>query len=252
MDSGRKAAVLKDLREQLHRLERLESRRRTPLKPALPFGIPALDALWPDGGLPMAALHEAQGTTLAGFAVASAFAAAIAGRIGKPVLWCTTQAELYAPGLAQIGLPVSKLVIVRARSSTETLAVMEESLRHASLGCVIGETSRLDLTSSRRLQLAAESGGTMAFALRRPRTTTALESLAAASRWQLSAVPSTPHHIPQAGRARWKIELLRSRSGHTGSWIVEAPDAQGYLHLPSPLADGIEVAPAVTRRRAAG
>ncbi|MGE3334415.1 MAG: ImuA family protein [Rhodospirillaceae bacterium] len=243
MKTGRKTAVLKDLREHIHRLERLEgSARRGALK-ALPFGIPALDGLWPEGGLPAAALHEVNSVSAAGFAAATAFAAASAGRLGKPVLWCTTSPDFYAPGLAQMGLPVSRLIVVRARSEKDVLAVMEEALRHASLGCVIGETPRLTLTTSRRLALAAESGATMAFTLRRRRKNTELEPIAAASRWRISAAPSSPHPIPQSGRARWTLELLRSRSGATGTWSVEVPDAQGYLHLPSALADGSAIAP---------
>lgn len=254
MDAGRKTAVLKDLREHIHRLERLEGVNRSSAIRGLPFGIPALDSLWPEGGLPNGALHEVNSISLAGFAAASAFAASNAGRLGKPVLWCTTSPDFYGPGLAQMGLAVSRLIVVRARSEKEVLAVMEEALRHASLGCVIGETPRLTLTTSRRLALAAESGATMAFALRRRRKDTALEPVAAASRWRISAAPSSPHPIPQSGRARWTLELLRSRSGCTGTWNVEAPDAQGYLHLPSALVDGSAVAPFERReqRRAAG
>lgn len=249
MDAGRKTAVLKDLRNHIHRLERLEGVRRNAGPNALAFGIHALDSLWPEGGLPVAALHEVNSTSPAGFAAASAFAAAAAGRLERHVLWCTTAPDLYAPGLAQMGLPVSRLVVVRARSEKDVLAVMEEALRHSSLGCVIGETPRLTLTTSRRLQLAAESGGTLAFALRRRRTKdSALDPIAAASRWRVSPAPSSPHPIPQSGRGRWTLELLRSRSGGTGIWNVEVPDAQGYLHLPSALADGIETAPAARLR----
>jgi len=251
MNTGRKSAILKELRERIQNLERLEGPDRAPQR-ALGFGIPALDNLWPERGLPLGALHEACGFTPAGFAAATAFVASIAGRLNKPVLWCTTRTELYGPGLAQVGLPSTQLLVVRARSDKDVLAVMEESLRHAAIGGVIGEIPRLDLTSSRRLQLAAEAGGSVAFALRRPRKQVSPVPLAAASRWVVSAAPSAPHRIPQAGRARWKIELLRSRSGHTGQWIVDVPDAQGYLHLSSPLADGTEVAPLGAGLRAAG
>ncbi len=254
METGRKTAVLKDLREQIHRLERLEGPARRSAVKALPFGIPALDGLWPEGGLPVPALHEVNSVTAAGFAAASALAAASAGRLGKSVLWCTTSPDFYPPGLAQVGLPASRLIVVRARSEKDVLAVMEEALRHASLGCVIGETPRLTLTTSRRIALAAESGATMAFALRRRRKESALEPIAAASRWRIAPAPSSPHPIPQSGRARWTLELLRSRSGATGIWNVEVPDAQGYLHLPSALVDGSAAAPLEWRndRRAVG
>lgn len=255
MDTGRKTAVLKDLREHIHRLERSESKRRTEGISALPFGIAALDDPWPEGGLPVAALHEVGSVSASGFAAASAFAASIAGRLAQPVVWCATTPDFYGPGLAQVGLPISRLVVVRARSEKEVLAAMEEALRHAAVGCVIGETPKLDLTASRRLQLAAEKSGAMALTLRRRRGAGPLEPIAAASRWRVSAVPSSPHRLPHmpnlAGRGRWRLELLRARSGHTGIWNVEVPDAQGYLHLPSALADGIATAP-VTRVRAVG
>lgn len=259
MDTGsqtaRKTAVLKGLRAHIQRLERLETPQRVGGPAALPFGIAALDGLWPEGGLPSCALHEVNSVSVSGFAAASAFAASIAGRLAKPVVWCTTSPDFYAPGLAQVGLPASCLVVVRARSEKDVLAVMEEALRHASVGCVIGETPRLDLTTSRRLQLAAESGASLALTLRRRRKNTELEPIAAATRWRVSAAPSTPSRIPRlsawAGRGRWTLELLRSRSGHTGIWNVEVPDAQGYLHLPSALADGVEAAPAA-RWRIAG
>jgi len=251
MDAGEKTALLKGLREHIHRLERLEGSDRRGALRSLAFGIAALDDLWPEGGLPVAALHEVNSTSAGGFAAASAFAASIAGRLARPVLWCTTSPDFYAPGLAQIGLPAAKLVVVRARTEKEVLAVMEEALRHSSLGGVIGETPRLTLTTSRRLQLAAETAGTMAFALRRRRSVSEMEPIAAASRWRISAAPSSPHRIPQSGRGRWTLELLRARSGCTGIWNVELPDAQGYLHLPSALADGTEAAPAA-RLRIAG
>lgn len=249
MDTGRKAAVRKDLQKHIDRLERLENPRGKNVLRALPFGIEALDRLWPEGGLPAVALHEVNSMSVSGFAAASAFAASVAGRLKKPVVWCTTSPDFYAPGLAQLGLPTERLIVVRARSEKDVLAVMEEALRHAAVGCVIGETAKLDLTSSRRLQLAAESGATMALALRRRRAAhPELDPIAAASRWRISTAPSSPHDIPQAGRGRWVLELLRARSGGTGLWNLEIPDAQGYLHLPSSLVDGTEAAPAARLR----
>lgn len=253
MDAARKTGVLNDLREHIRRLERLAGpHRRAGRRAVLGLGVPALDRLWPEGGLPVAALHEAAGATPGGFAAATAFAAALAGRLGAPVLWCTAQPDFYGPGLAQVGLPAERLLVARARTAREVLAAMEEGLRHGGLGCVIGETGRLDLTSSRRLQLAAEAGGTMAIALRRARPRQGgLDPLAAASRWRVSVAPAAPPEGPWAGRGRWKIELLRARSGATGSWIIDIPDAQGHLHLSSPLADGGAAAAAGAGRRAA-
>lgn len=231
---SRKTAVLQGLKAQIQRLERFESLQgRT--HAVLPFGVPEVDACWPDG-FPIAALHEVSGApTAAGFTAATAFTAALGARLKRNVLWCTTGHELYAPGLAGLGLPPSRLLIATARTEADVLAVMEEGLRHTSLACVVGEITKLDLTTSRRLQLASEKSGVMCVSLRKPHRD--IEPTAATSRWRIAPMSAAAHVIPQAGRARWQVELLRARSGHTGSWNIEAPNAQGYLGFSSQLAD---------------
>src|SRR5687768_2432664 len=125
MEKGKKTAFLKGLQDQIHRLERLEIRRRSGVHTHLPFGCTALDNAWPEGGLPIGALHEISGgCAISGFPAATAFTGAIAGRLQRPVLWCTTAADFYGPGLAQIGLPASRLLAVRVRTDTNVLAVM--------------------------------------------------------------------------------------------------------------------------------
>jgi len=251
-----KTADLAALRQRIRQLERMggslgpESDRR-------PRGLPLLapiDRLWPEGGLPLGCLHEARGDGLAGGGALTAFAGAIAGRLsrdGGMVLWCGKDSDangtcFYAPGLAQTGLAASKLLVLTAASDAALLAAMEEGLGHPLLSCVVGEIVHLSLTASRRLQLAAEKSGITALVLRAPKRgpkKTDSEPIAAVGRWRIGVLPSAPHAIPEAGRARWRLELLHSRIGATGEWIVEAPDAQGYLRLSSPLADGFAQAP---------
>lgn len=259
METARKTTTFAALKERIRHLERLGGALgRTAGKAhakAVPL-LPVLDRLWPEKGLPLGCLHEAGSDgSLAGAAALTAFAAAIAGRLGM-VLWCSQRTDahgagFYAPGLEQVGLAPSRLLAATAAADADVLAVMEEGLRHPVLDCVVGEVERLNLTASRRLHLAAEKSGVTAFILRTPCRRGQAAPITAASRWRITVMPSSPHAIPEAGRARWRLELLRSRSGATGHWIVEAPDAQGYLHLPSPLADGIAKAPAETRPRMA-
>ena len=246
---SRKTAILEGLRARIQRLEQFEALRGR-AHALLPFGVAEMDACWPEG-FPIAALHEVSGApSAAGFAAASAFTAALAARLERNVLWCTTGHELYPPGLAGLGLPPSHLLIAKANSEADVLAVMEEGLRHPSLACVVGETAKLDLTASRRLQLASEKSGVMCVSLRKPHR--GVEPVAATSRWRISPIAASPHTIPQAGRARWRVELTRARSGLTGSWIVEAPNAQGYLHLSSELADRSTSTTFIDVRRRAG
>ena len=158
-------AVLAQLREQLRAMETQGFRRR----PVLPFGMAALDSRLANGGLRLDALHEiaAASSDMAEDCAATLFMAGIAARAWGPVLWVVRRRDLFAPGLSQVGLDPKRLIYAEARDDAELLAVMEEGLRHRGLGAVIGEVKRADMTASRRLQLAAEGGRTIALLMRR-------------------------------------------------------------------------------------
>jgi protein ImuA len=98
------------------------------------------------------------------------------------------------------------------------------------------------MTTSRRLQLAAEASGGIGIAIRRWRRQTEAadfgQPTAAVSRWRVSAVPSAPLPVPGIGRARWLVELIRCRAGDSADFIVEACDAKGRLALPADLVHG--------------
>src|SRR4051812_13008078 len=181
---GGPTATIQHLRETLRSLERAEGFRAKTCHAVLPLGLEALDCLWPDGGLPRGALHEVAGLDANAFAVATGFTAALAGRTGSAVLWCTRARDLYGPGLASLGLDAKRLIVAEARDDKDILGAMEEGLRHGVLGAVVGEIERIDLTASRRLQLAAEKTGTMTLVLRRPgKHMQASAPITAASRW---------------------------------------------------------------------
>jgi len=205
--------------------------------PALAFGVPAIDARLPGGGLPLGALHELTGARVESEdgAVATAFLAGILARLlpQRPVLWCARRADLYAPGLALHGLACRRLILARVVREQDILWAMEEGLRSPALAAVIGELAELPSLASRRLQLAAETSGVTAFVLRRGGEQAATSS--AVTRWRLTALPGALTGEP--GRPRWQVELLRCRSGRTGSWEVEAGDATGHVSLSAAMAD---------------
>src|SRR5947207_6320793 len=167
----------------------------------LPFGVSAIDAALPGGGLARGALHELGG--LGGDeedgATAAAFLAGILARLAPPksVLWCLSADDLYGPGLAARGIAPRRIISVRARDDCTVLEAMEDGLKVPALAAVVGEVGALPLTASRRLQLAAASSGVTAFVLRRWRSGTRAEAeraapIAAATRWRVSARPSRP------------------------------------------------------------
>jgi protein ImuA len=247
---------LTDLRQKLSALER---RGRAKAEAGvLPFGLDAIDQHLPAGGLRLGGLHELADTgpatehaTAAGLMVAG-----ILARLDGPVLWAAERADLFAPALAQVGLAPDR--VLRVDASRAVLPVMEEGLRHGGFAGIVGEMRRLDATAARRLQLAAESAGVTAFALRRSRRANdpALAApIAAVTRWRIARLPSGPP-VPHAPWVRglapalWRLDLIRCRGAEPASWTVEACDAQGRLRLAAELAD--RPLAAVPRQRRAG
>ena len=234
----------------------MEHATARPRRPALLLN-PSIDAVLPVGGLSLGALHEVAGAgpdTEHG-AAAALFLAGILARQHGPVLWVVEHADLFAPGLAAAGLHPDRVIFAEAGKPDAVLQAMEEGLRQPGLAGVVGEVGgRLTLTASRRLQLAAETSGTVAFALRRSRKhddPALAEPSAAVTAWRVAVLPSPPPlaHAPDTpglGRQRWRLELVRCRGGKPSSWIVEACDATGCLGLVADAGDG-SAAPA--RRR---
>lgn len=229
--------AIESLRAQI---EKIEGKCRR-VKSVLPFGIAEVDSRLPGGGLARAALHEVAGGGNGAIdgAAAALFAAGIAARTKGKVLWCVTKPDLFAPALAQAGLPPDRVIYVEAGDDKSVLACMEEGLRHGGLGAVVAEVARLSMTTSRRLQLAAEGTGSIGIALRRWRRQTEAadfgQPTAATTRWRISVLPSTPLPVPGVGRHRWLVELIRARAGESADFELVACDDTGRLALPADL-----------------
>ncbi|MFC7705829.1 ImuA family protein [Plastorhodobacter daqingensis] len=119
-------------------------------------------------------------------------------------------AEQLMPQAMPEGL-AAQLHIVRAPSETELLRAAEEILREPAVAAMIAEPQKpLSLKAGRRLQLAAEAGGTLGILL----TGSAGGSAAVETRW---------HCTPLAGLGpedstlhRWT--LIKNKSGTSGEW----------------------------------
>ncbi|KQM17200.1 damage-inducible mutagenesis protein [Sphingomonas sp. Leaf24] len=226
--------VLEDLRARIAAIEGVGVRHAH-----LPFGDPLIDAALPGGGIAAGALHEIAGSPeLADDASATIFLAGMLARLEGPVFWCQSWRDLFAPALHLAGLHPDRVIHVEAGSDTNVLLAMEECLRHAGIGGVVGEIGRYSTTASKRLQLAAEASGVTAFVFRRAsKRDAAPEGTAAVTRWRIAASPSEPLGIPSLGRARWRVELERVRGSNPAAWIVEGCDAQGRIGLSAALVD---------------
>lgn len=229
--------AIESLRAQIEKIEG----RTLRAKSVLPFGIAEVDSRLPGGGLALGALHEVAGGGYGAVdgAAAALFAGGVAARTKGKVLWCITRPDLFAPALAQAGLPPDRVIYVETGDDKAILACMEEGLRHGGLGAVVGEVARLSMTASRRLQLAAEGASTIGIALRRWRRQTEAadfgQPTAAMTRWRVSVLPSAPLPVPGVGRHRWLVELIRARAGESADFELEACDDTGCLALPAEL-----------------
>ena len=264
------AGVLGALRARVAAIE-------TSSKPGrvLPLGDPRLDLSLPGGGLPLGRWHELLGEGLeaedpaavTGFAarLAAALAAGDGDTGGGETVWVLRRDDLYAPGLASLGLDPARLLFVAVRRDAEALAAAEDALRATGIAAVAAEVETLDLTAGRRLQLACERTGATGLILRRRRALRAggksperaperAEATAAATRWRIAPAPSQPEQpgFTGLGPPRWRVELERCRGGRPGAWIVEAGDGPHPLRVVAELADHELPATTPARRVARG
>lgn len=192
------------------------------------FGEAAFDACLAGGCLDPAALIEVKPGDHGDWPAALAFAVCLAVRrertgqkhpgpvVSGPVLWCATRpllvehGRLHGPGLAGLGLAPDRLIMVEASRDADALWVLEEALRAGSLSLVVGQLKGVDLTPSRRLALAAASGGTPALVLTLPASPPAP---AAALRLRLRRLPGPPHPFDRRapGSPRFNVTVERCR-----------------------------------------
>jgi len=232
-----------DLAELRRELRRFEVGAAGP-EAVVPFGDPLLDQALPWGGLRRGGLHEIAGEGADGSA--AGFAAALLARLAKTqtgagsILWCRSRrfdqeiGQPYGPGLARFGLRPAQLLVVAVSRPADVLWAMEEGLRCRGLAVVLGEGITPDLTASRRLQLAAEAGGSTALLLSHG---AAGSASAALSRWRVKALPSRPDPGGGPGRPRWQAALRRCRGGRPGEWCLEFDDATLRFTVVAALAD---------------
>lgn len=188
------------------------------LPPVVPIGAP--NAALPWGGLPLARLHQVAITDGAGLSFAAGLLALMA--LKRPVLWCRrrTAETPYLPGLAGFGLTPDRVLTVEADRAREVLWTMEEGLRCAALGAVLGEIDDLPPAAVRRLQLAAETGGVAGLLVTPARLITA----GATTRWRIAAAPSAAPPWGGLGAPTWQVALERCRGALPRIWMLEWRD----------------------------
>jgi len=165
-------------------------------------------------------VHEAEGPGRRAFALFQCL------RHAGRVVWILPAHEPKRPMLR--GLPAGlaeRLLLVVPKGETDLLWCVEETLRAVPVGLVIAEPQQpLSLTAGRRLQLAAEAGGTTGLMLIRD----GQGSNAAETRWRCDPVAAGPDSTLH----RWS--LIKNKSGTIGFWTVDWNGATAAVHLVSP------------------
>lgn len=165
----------------------------------------------------------------------------------RPILWVQERmaileaGRIYPPGLGSpdiipgiIPEIIPEIIHVTARDARSALWAMEEGLRCAALGAVIGELwgdpRALDFTATRRLAVAAERSGVPAWLVR---LGGAANLSGARMRWRVASAPSLANPFdPRApGAPAWDAELFRARGHPPGRWsIARETGAEGAAH----------------------
>src|SRR5258706_9484944 len=164
-EAGYSAVALADILADA-RVWKLKDAWAAPSRPVWSPGRSALDARLPGGGWPTASLIEVLLETT-GLGEVQLFLPALVEcqhRIDGEVpwlVWIAPPHEPYAPALAEHGIELSRLLVVRPASATEALWAAEQALCSGVCAAVLLWLQGTDDRWLRRLKLAAEAGGAL-------------------------------------------------------------------------------------------
>lgn len=159
---------------------------------AQPTGHAALDAALPAGGWPEAALselllpHAGVGELELLWPALARLSREAPGHQAGMIVLVDPPLLPYAPAWRDAGVALSRLQVVRA-SGRDALWAAEQCLRSGACAAVLCWPQRADDRALRRLQVAAESGQCLGFAVREARA--ALNPSPAALRIAIDAAP---------------------------------------------------------------
>lgn len=132
-------------------------------------GFARLDAWLPDGGWPRGALTELLPERY-GIGELRLLMPVLArlSRGARWVAWIDPPHVPHAAGLHARGVDLAHTLVVHPRDRHERLWALEQALRAGTCAAVLGWPGTVDGTALRRLQLAAEAGGSLGFLFRPP------------------------------------------------------------------------------------
>ena len=168
---------------------------------AVPTGFAELDAALPGGGWPVGAITELM-PEAQGIGELSLLMPALAQlcRSGRYLAWIAPPCLPYPPALVQHGIALERLLLVQAPDARSVLWAAEQVLRCPAIGAVLAWPAALNDRRVRRLQLAAEAGGSCGLLYRPP--SAAQQPSPAALRLRLKALDGGLHIDIHKARGR--------------------------------------------------
>ena len=202
--------------ETLQHLAWLCRNGRTSVAPVIEAsGWTELDAVLPGGGWQVGTIVELMPTAV-GIGELQLLMPALA-RItsaGRHVTLVAPPYIPFAPALSQHGVRLERLLVIQAQRAEDILWATEQSLRCRSFGAVLAWPATVRDREIRRLQLAAEAGGSTGFLYRS--VDAAREASPAALRLKLQRIANV-----------LQIDVVKCRGGRRGVSVQVAAPCSG-------------------------
>jgi cell division inhibitor SulA/protein ImuA len=126
------------------------------------------------------------------------------------LVWIAPPHEPYAPALAQQGIELGRLLVVRPADATEALWAAEQALGSGVCAAVFLWLKGTDDRWLRRLKLAAEEGG-------------ALGVLFRPERHRFESSPASLRLVVSQGEHEMRLDLLKVQGGRPGPVDLGSP-----------------------------
>jgi hypothetical protein len=200
------------------RVWKLKDASAAPARPVWSTGKSSLDARLPGGGWPTASLIEVllDDTGLGEVqlflpALVACQRTATGSSVDAPwLVWIAPPHEPYAPALAQQGVELERLLVVRPATATEALWAAEQALSSGVCAAVLLWLKGTDDRWLRRLKLAAEAGG-------------ALGVLFRPERHRFESSPANLRLVMSRGEHEARLDLLKVQGGRPGPVDLGGP-----------------------------
>lgn len=211
-ESAAEESAFSRLKKLLHHPELWRAGQLAAEADTLPSGFAVLDEHLPGHGWPRAGLAELllETSGVGELRLLAPLMRELSRTEQRWVAWVNPPFLPYAPALEALGIDTSRILLIHPKDHHEALWAMERASRSGTCSMTLGwlDERRLQLKDTRRLQLAAREGRTLA-CLFRPSQAAATNSMA---ELRLQVMPDEPGYITlniHKRRGSWPVSGLQ-------------------------------------------